>query len=212
MRHRQYAFSLAAVALLLAGCASKQGTKTSSQTPGERFMIQAAQANLAEIEAGHLATERAQSPDVRQFGSRMVRDHTQANEQLLRLAEERNVSLPQQPDESHQKLTQELSNLQGADFDRAYMRAMVEDHQHDVSEFEQQAESLEDPELRAWAAQTVPTLRDHVRIARMIQRSLESSASVSEVYQGSEGGSCDCGEPCDCSEPCGCGEGHEDYE
>lgn len=187
MRDMPYALSLAALALLLSGCASTQNTMANGGTPGERFMIQAAQANLAEIETGRLATERARNSDVRQYGARMVRDHTEAGQELMRLANQMGVSLPQQPDEMHQQLAQKLSNLEGAEFDRAYMRAMVEDHQHVISMFEQQAESPEDPELQAFASKTVPILRDHLRMARMIQRSLESGPSMSHGDESEEG-------------------------
>lgn len=141
-------------------------------------MTQAAQANLAEIETGRLATERAQHPDVRQYGSRMVREHTMANDALARLAESKGVSLPAEPDPTHQQLAETLEGLQGEEFDRAYMRAMVSDHQHAVAMFEREAETAEDPEVRGFAAELVPTLRDHLRMAQMIQRSLESGPAV----------------------------------
>ena len=86
-------------------------------------------AGLAEVQLGKLAAERGASPDVKSFGQMMVKDHTQAANELKPIAMQLNVQQPTQVDQKHKDLADKLSKLQGSEFDREYINAMVMGHE-----------------------------------------------------------------------------------
>jgi putative membrane protein len=87
----------------------------------------------------------------------------------MAIAEQKGVQLPQELPEDAQQKYEELQQLSDAEFDEAYMDEMVKDHEKDVELFEQQADSGEDPDLRAFAEETLPTLREHLELAKEVQ-------------------------------------------
>ena len=133
------------------------------------FAQKAAEGGVMEVELGELAQGQAKDEQVVQFGERMVQDHGQANEKLRAIAEQKGIQLPQDLPEDAQQKNDELQQLSDAEFDQAYMDEMVKDHEKDIGLFEQQAESGEDPDLRAFAEETLPTLREHLELAREVQ-------------------------------------------
>jgi putative membrane protein len=132
------------------------------------FVEQAAQGGHAEVSLGKLATERASHADVKRFAQMMVQDHGKANEELAVLGRQKGWTVPMQPMPRHKAEEQRLGRLSGAAFDKAYMDAMVKDHEKDVRLFEQASRQLDDPELKRWAEQKLPTLRAHLDEARGI--------------------------------------------
>jgi len=161
--------------------ASTTSSKSSQLDRADRkFVETAAKDGLAEVELGQLASQRAQSPEVKQFAQRMVQDHGKANDQLKQLASSKGVDMPTQTDKSHQRKMEKLQKLQGAAFDKQYMDDMVKDHKEDVKEFQKQAKSAKDPEVKSFAAQTAPTLQEHLQMAEAAQKTakLESKAST----------------------------------
>jgi putative membrane protein len=131
-----------------------------------KFMEKAAQGGMAEVELGKLATEKAAAPEVKQFGQRMVDDHSKANDELKELASRKGVTLPTSLDKSAQKEHDRLSRMSGADFDREYMKHMVSDHKKDVGEFKSEANKAKDADLEQWAQKTLPTLEEHLKLAQ----------------------------------------------
>lgn len=127
-----------------------------------KFMVQAAEGGLAEVEMGRLAVEKASSPDVKSFGQHMVDDHTRANADLTQLAGKKGVTLPSEVGAREKALEKKLSALSGDAFDRAYVAAMLKDHKGDVAEFESKALHAKDPDVAAFASRTLPTLREHL--------------------------------------------------
>ncbi|MBR8840202.1 MAG: DUF4142 domain-containing protein [Stigonema ocellatum SAG 48.90 = DSM 106950] len=148
-----------------------QSGQTSLSSSDRKFITQAAEGGLAEVQLGELASQRGSSDAVKQFGQRMVQDHTQANNQLQQLAAQKNVTLPKGIGKENQKVKQKLSKLSGASFDRAYINDMVQDHTKDVSSFQRQAQQAQDPDLKAFATQTLPILQEHLQMARSIANS-----------------------------------------
>jgi len=132
----------------------------------QTFATKAAQGGMAEVELGKLAAEKASSDTVKKFGQRMADDHSKANDELKKLAESKNITLPSTIGPEEKALRDRLSKLSGAAFDQAYMKAMVNDHVKDVNEFKMESKSGKDPELKAWAAKTLPTLEEHLKMAR----------------------------------------------
>jgi putative membrane protein len=127
------------------------------------FMKKAADGGMAEVELGKLAAEKGSSQDVKDFGQRMVDDHSKANEQLKQMASQKHVDLPQQPSSQHAATKAKLEKLSGQDFDKAYVAEMVKDHKQDVAEFQRESKSAHDDDLKSFASQTLPTLQDHLK-------------------------------------------------
>lgn len=131
------------------------------------FMQTAAHGGLAEVEMGKLAAQKAADPEVKKFGQQMVTDHGKANTELKALAGKKNVALPTDLG-SHQGDLDDLKGLSGAEFDRAYVESMVSAHESDVKAFEAQANSSSDPEVKAFAAKTLPVLKKHLETIQSI--------------------------------------------
>src|SRR5262249_31929647 len=136
-----------------------------------KFLEEASHGGYAEVQLGKLAAQKAQSKEVKDFGQRMVDDHSKANAQLQQLASKKGLTLPNESDmdSSSRNEYDKLQKLSGADFDREYMRTMVSDHEKDVKEFQTQAESAKDPEIKSFAGSTLPTLEEHLRLAQSDQ-------------------------------------------
>jgi putative membrane protein len=132
------------------------------------FMKTAAMDGLAEVEHGRLAAQNAASAEVKQFGQRMVDDHSKANDELKSLAAQKQVTLPAELDPKHRAMQDKLAKLKGEAFDKAYMSHMVMAHQRAVTLFQQEAKSGKDPEAKAWAAKTLPVLQEHHKSARTL--------------------------------------------
>jgi putative membrane protein len=147
-----------------AGASAGSKATTSDRT----FIRKAAEGGKAEVELGQLAQEKAASPDVKQFGERMVNDHTKANDQLKQVAEKEGVTLPEKLNAKDAATKARLEKLSGEAFDRAYMQHMVKDHTQDVAEFRTEARSGKDADVKNFASQTVPTLEDHLKQAKSI--------------------------------------------
>lgn len=142
----------------------------------ENFAKKAAEGGMAEVKLGQLAEERGSSPAVKNFGRRMVQDHSKANNELKDVTSKENVPLPNEMDKSDQATYDRLSKLSGDAFDRAYARDMVKDHSKDVSEFQKEAKSGKDESIKNFAAQTLPTLQNHLDQARQMEQAVNQSA------------------------------------
>jgi len=125
------------------------GTQASMNEQDHKFIMDAAMGGLLEVELGRVAAQRGTSDAIKQFGQRMVDDHSKANQELMSLASSKGMTLPTTLDEKHQKDLTKLSAMSGAEFDRAYAKMMLKDHEKDVKEFERQSTKAADPELRA---------------------------------------------------------------
>jgi putative membrane protein len=130
-------------AFMTAACGGSQDTARDETTPGAQtgasatagmndndrreFVQKAAIGNMAEVQLGKLALQKAQSAEVKKFAQMMVDEHTKALSELRQAAGD--VDVPEQVDETHRDLHDRLSRLQGREFDREYMNAMVEAHE-----------------------------------------------------------------------------------
>jgi putative membrane protein len=174
------------------GSSTGATSSTSHTASSDRlFVRKAAQGGLAEVQLGQLATEKAASPEVKQFGQRMVDDHTKANDQLKQIAQQQGIQVPDQLDAKDAATKARLEKLSGKEFDRAYMHDMVMDHTKDVTEFKHEANSGKDSAVKSFAQQTVPTLEDHLKEAKNIApkvgaKSAHASGAAATSHSGSE--------------------------
>jgi len=165
--------------IVLATTSMAAGTENATGvTDANAFLVKATSGGIAEVELGRLAQQRGSSADVKAFGERMVNDHTKANRELDALAAKKGVAVPKNLDREHVALRDRLSKLSGGDFDRAYMKEMTADHEQDVAEFRRASEGSKDPDVRAFAAHTLPTLISHLDEAKRIESTLNGHAEV----------------------------------
>ena len=160
------------------------GTETRSGLPApnqanvadRNFARAAAAGGLAEVELGQLANQKGQSPEARQFGQRMVNDHSKANTELKELAAAANIPLPNAPDAENQAMIERLEKVQGNAFDRDYIRGQITAHQETVQLFEYEIGSGQDSPLKAFASQALPVLFQHLEMAQNIDARLTGAA------------------------------------
>jgi putative membrane protein len=154
------------------GQAMKAGDKD------QQFLRHAASDGLAEVQLGQMAEKQATNPEVQHFAQRMVTDHTQANQELMTLAQSKNISVPQAVDKKEQKTAAALGKKHGTSFDHAYMRDMVTDHEKAVQLFTAEANEGRDADIKAFATKTLPTLQEHLQMARQLA---QQSGSMSQA-------------------------------
>jgi len=153
-----------------------QGEKLAKQD--KKFVHEAAIGGMAEVELGKLAQQKAQSADVKEFGQRMEQDHGAANQQLMAIASAKGIDMPKQLDRENKQLRDKLAKADGAAFDREYMQAMVKDHKKDIKEFEKQAKSGKDADLKNFAQTTLPTLKQHLQMAQEIEHNMRAQSPM----------------------------------
>src|SRR3984957_3314789 len=139
-----------------------------ADNPDATFYKKAAEGGLAEVELGKLAQDESPTAGVKEFGAMMVTDHSAANDKLNAIAAKKNIKLPTSPSVGQMATKTKLEVLSGDTFDKSYIKGMVEDHQEDIKEFQTEANSGQDPDAKAYAAATLPTLQAHLKKIRAI--------------------------------------------
>ena len=150
------------------GATGEQTGMANMNTQDRDFIMEAAMGGMMEVELGQVAAQKGGSDAVKQFGQRMVDDHSKANSELMSLASSKGITLPTALDDKHRQQVTKLSGMSGADFDRAYSKMMLSDHQKDVAAFEKQSTKAADADLKAFASKTLPTLQEHLQMARAL--------------------------------------------
>jgi putative membrane protein len=140
--------------------------KSGAPSPDGVFIKTAAMAGMAEVDHGELAATNAASNDVKEFAQKMVADHSKANDELKTIASQKNIPLPTELDAKHKAMQDKLAKLKGAAFDRAYMTHMAAAHKEAAALFEREAKSGKDPDVKAFAEKTLPTIQDHLKRAQ----------------------------------------------
>ena len=154
------------------------GAKTAVPAADKDFAQKAAVGGMAEVQLGNLAQQKAANDQVKQFAARMVTDHTKANDELKQIASTKGVQLPSALDKKHQSDMDRLQKMSGADFDKAYMSHMVDDHKQDVAEFKKEANGGKDGDVKGFAAKTLPTLEEHLKLAQTTNDAVKKGAKT----------------------------------
>ena len=136
-----------------------------AKSPDLSFMRTGDEIDMAEVKLGKLAGQHAAIDAVKKFGQRMEQDHSRMNTDLDEIAAKKGITLPNQLDDEHQSLFDQLSKLDGAAFDRAYTKDMLSGHKKAIKEFETEAKAGQDPDIKAWANKWLPTLQEHLQLA-----------------------------------------------
>jgi len=148
------------------GAPAQTGTLDSAE---KKFLNDAALGGLLEVKLGQMATKQASNEEVKRFGQRMIDDHSKVNGEIQKLAQQKGVTIPQALDKKQQEKVDKMAKLGGGDFDKEYMKQMVDDHEDDVKVFEKAAKDAKDADVRSFAATTLPTLQEHLRLAKDIE-------------------------------------------
>ena len=151
------------------------------------FVKEVAEGGMVEVELGKIAATKATRDQVKAFGRQMEEDHGKANEELKAIAAKKGIDLPKNLQGKHQRTIDRLSKLSGMEFDRQYMRLMVEDHKENLQKFQRQADKGKDPEVKQFANKQVPVLNKHFEMAQAADREVkEGSKGVTKEPSGSK--------------------------
>jgi putative membrane protein len=138
------------------------------------FVMEVAQNGIAEIALGRLAAQKGRSPEVKRFAQRVISDHSKVAAELKQLATTKGITLPADMKPEQKQTLDRLATLSGAEFDRDFMTLMAENHDKSVSTFREVARDGTDPDIKAFAAKTLPTLQEHQKMAHDIHGKLTS--------------------------------------
>lgn len=166
MRASTQTFLCSAALLALGSFAIMQAQNLSDQD--QKFIQDAAQGGMMEVHMGQMGLKRGSSPAIKSLSQHLVNDHTAANKELAALAKQKGVALP--GDDAQLTAAMPIATKSGEDFDKAFARNAVEDHQKDIAAFEKEASSGKDPDVKNWANKTLPTLRAHLAEAQALAK------------------------------------------
>lgn len=146
----------------------QQQASAASVMQDKEFVRKALEGGMAEVEFGELASEKAASPDVKQFGQKMVTDHTKLGDQMKQVAQEIGVTPPTHLSKKDQELKTKLQGMLGTQFDDAYIKAMVKDHKKDAEDFKSEAQQSQNPAVKQAAEQGAQVIDQHLQIIQQI--------------------------------------------
>ena len=135
------------------------------------FMRHAAADSLAEIDMGHIALDKSSSAQVKELAQRIIDDHTKANDQLMTIAQQKQVTLPTEPMPMAKQEAAHLKTLSGETFDKAYAHAMVKDHRKAIKLFGMESQNATDSDVKQFASTTLPVLKTHLQMAEQLKGS-----------------------------------------
>jgi putative membrane protein len=150
------------------------GTSTKLSKDESTFVKEAAEGGMMEVQLGKLAQEKAADDKVKQFGKRMEQDHSKVNDELKKIAADKGVQLSMDLDKKHKTNVDKLTKLSGTAFDKQYINDMVSDHKEDIKKFQRVADKGKDPDLKQFASQTLPTLKEHLQLAESTAQQAKS--------------------------------------
>jgi len=156
----------AAVAAGSGAAPAARAQETKGPVNDQLFVMAASAGGMAEVSVSQLAADRASSEEVKKLAQHLITDHTKANQELTSLAATKRVAVVTSPEVSAQAAAECLAGLRGEDFDREFVKHQVAAHMCAVQLFEAEAERGRDADIKAFASRTLPTLREHLRMAR----------------------------------------------
>lgn len=137
------------------------------KTESRDFLVKAIQGDRAEVELGKLAEKRAANAEIKKYGAMMSKDHGMGRAEKLKLADSLKIRVPEGVMPDAKAKQEQLMRLNGADFDQEYAKHMVADHRKTIAEYEA-AQAIAEPPVKAMIDKTLPTLREHLRMAEQL--------------------------------------------
>jgi putative membrane protein len=157
------------------------GTASTLSEDDKDFAMKVAQGNMAEVSLGSMAAQKGTSPDVKTFGNRMVNDHGKALDELKQLATNKGITLPTDVSAEQKATADKLSKYSGKQFDKAYADTMADEHEKDAKTVEKASKDAKDPDLKAWAAKTLPVIQDHLKMAKEMKDKVKNEPNKKAV-------------------------------
>jgi putative membrane protein len=155
------------------GLASATVAQEKTKAIDDRTFVQKASASgLAEVNLSMQAEKQSTNADVKKFAQHIIRDHNKANKELIKVADQKRFPVARMMDPRHEQVANRLAGLTGAAFNRAYVQQMLADHQQAVKLFGAESRNGQDPDLKAFASKTLPTLKEHLKMARELADSV----------------------------------------
>jgi putative membrane protein len=157
-----------------------------NENPGQlsaadyKFAKEAACGGMFEVQLGNMAASNSKNNQVQEFGLRMVKDHGKAGQDLTQIASNKGATLPSQLSSRQQREVDRLAKLSGPEFDKAYMSCMVKAHKADEKAFKKASEDVKDPDLKAFAANTLTIVQDHLKMAEDLEQSVKNQLSLNQ--------------------------------
>jgi putative membrane protein len=153
---------------LLVPCAKAQTTVTAADA---KFLLAAAQGGMTEVKLGEVAASQGVSEEVKNFGRKMVKDHSAINDDLKSLAAKKGVTLPDALDAKHQGTLDKLTALTGSSFDDAYIAAMIKGHKQTAKAFKAEAAATQDADIKGFLDKSVPVVEEHLKLITDMKKS-----------------------------------------
>ena len=175
-------FLLAMGTFVISGQMQSNQTQTTDMKKSQKqdkFWTEAAQGGMTEVALSNLALQKSQNEDVKKYAQMMVDDHTKANDELKTLAESKSVTLPTAINAKQMAMRDKLNGLSGDAFDKEYINMMVKDHDKTVKLFQTEADKGSDTDVKAFASNTLPTLKSHQTMAHSMSDSMKGKKSDS---------------------------------
>lgn len=160
---------------------AKSKSASSAKNPDSKFMMMAATGGMNEITLSNQALSKTTNDEVKQFAQMMVDDHTKAGDELKSVAMNKNVTLPMEADAKHKSAATKMQSLSGSAFDMEYMKMMVKDHEATVALFQKEINSGKDEDAKAFATKTLPTIQNHLTMARSMVNKMNGSKSDAKM-------------------------------
>jgi putative membrane protein len=145
-------------------------TPMQARVDDKKFLKDATMGSMTEVQLGKLAAEKGSTDSVKQYGQKLATDHSKATEELKQIATRENIQIPDSLDSKHQSKVDKLSKLSGTEFDRAFVKDQMKDHQKDVDDFQAEAQYGANPNVKMAAAKELPTLQQHLAEAKELNK------------------------------------------
>jgi len=179
-------FALMCMGTLVRADVNDKVKEMQSPSDSKDFAMKAAEGGMLEVKVSQLAQQKASSNEVKDLARKMEQDHTQANNELMAVAKQKNITLPSDLRGECQEHYQAFQKLEGQDFDNAYVLFLVKDHLKDIMTFQKESQKGTDADVKQWAAKTLPILRQHASHVGMVAQSL--GFPVDALAAGAAGG------------------------
>jgi putative membrane protein len=171
-----------------------QGTVVQEQLTASSFIKGAMQANQAEIALADSAIQKSQNAEVKQFAEHIRKDHTEANQKLQEIAQKNSITADAELDAKHKEKQTQLEQKTGEEFDKEFAKCMLKDHAKGISKY-QQAARLQDADVKIYAQETLPKLRQHLQHAKTVAKAVGVDEATIAAYSvdtpGAVGGTID---------------------
>jgi putative membrane protein len=157
------------------GSTAGAGGMNAGPAADKTFVKKALEGSMAEVQMGQLALQKSNDDQVKQFAQRMVDDHGKMVDQMKPVAEQMGVKVPEGPNKAQMKSMDKMKGLSGDAFDQAYIKDMVKDHKKDDSEFKQEAQSTQNPQLKPLVTQGAQIIETHLQQIQQIAQAKGST-------------------------------------